>query len=95
MSSVSGFGRVGYGDGPWGAPGPVSVTGIAGTGGVGSVIIGEGAPVTGIAATGSVGSVSIALGQDVTGIAATTGVGTIDWFLVNDGQVPNWTEIAA
>ena len=71
MASISGWGRVGYGDGPWGLPGPVAVTGIAATGGVGSVVIETAYPVTGIAATGGVGSVVIELGVPVTGIAAT------------------------
>jgi hypothetical protein len=75
MSSIAGWGRLGYGDGPYGQPGPVTVTGIAATGGVGSVVIETAYSVTGIAATGGVGSVVIEIGVPVTGIAATGGVG--------------------
>ncbi len=60
---------------------------------MGTVVVGEGAPVTGVAATGGVGSVTYAFVQEVTGIAATTGVGSIDWFPIDDSQVPNWVEI--
>jgi len=62
---------------------------------VGSVVIEFVFPVTGIAATGSVGTVVTGVGAEITGIAATASVGTIDWWFVDDGQVPNWTEIAA
>mgnify|MGYP003664525213 CR=1 FL=1 len=93
MASISGWGRVGYGDGPWGLPGPVAVTGIAATGGVGSVVIELGIPVTGIAATGSVGSVGTVIGVELTGIAATASVGNIDWWFIDDGQTPSWSGI--
>ena len=37
MAAITGWGRSTWGSGTWGEAFPVSVTGVAGTGGVGSV----------------------------------------------------------
>ena len=58
--------------------GPVGVTGLSATGGVGSVSINGDADavVTGLQATASAGQVLFSIGVNVTGVAATGGVGT-------------------
>ena len=63
MAAITGWGRGTWSQGPWDAAIPVTVTGVASTGAVGSVAIVAEAniPVTGLAATGGVGSVVVAL----------------------------------
>ena len=58
--------------------GPVGVTGLSATGGVGSVSINGDADavVTGLQATSSLGQVLFSIGVNVTGVGATGGVGT-------------------
>ena len=58
--------------------GPVGVTGLSATGGVGSVSINGDADavVTGLQATASMGQVLFSIGINVTGVGATGGVGT-------------------
>ena len=76
----------GWGEGGWGingfggiAPAYV-VTGVSGTGSVGTVVVavGELVSVTGVAGTGAVGTIRI-----------------IGWTTINDAQTPNWVDIAA
>ena len=61
MTAISGWGRGTWSQYSWGEPLPVVVTGVAGTGAVGSVsVVAEAnVPETGLAATGGVGSVRL------------------------------------
>ena len=75
------FGLTGFSATPFSTPsafGPVGVTGLSATSGLGSASINgtADAVVTGLQATSSVGQVVFSIGINVTGIAATGGVGT-------------------
>ncbi len=61
MAIVNGWGRGTWGEGAWNEEIPVTVTGVAGTGAVGSVTVSAGADaeVTGLEATASEGSVTV------------------------------------
>ena len=82
----------------------VAVTGLAGTSGVGSVTVTEGAGINvavgSVSAQGQVGVVT-AIGNIsvlVTGVAATgatSGASVVAWNEIIPNQDPNWTEIAA
>ena len=67
MTAISGWGRGTWSQYSWGEPLPVVVTGVAGTGAVGSVsVVAEAnVPETGLAATGGVGSVTVLAAADV------------------------------
>jgi hypothetical protein len=79
---------------------PVEVTGVFGTGFVGSVSIAgaANAPVTGLQATGSVGTVTLETGNrivDLIGVSCTASVTSVSvWITINDNQTPNWVRIA-
>jgi hypothetical protein len=79
---------------------PVEVTGVFGTGFVGSVSIAgaANAPVTGLQATGSVGTVTTETGNrivDLVGVSCTASVTSVSvWITINDSQTPNWVQIA-
>jgi len=77
MAAITGWGRNTWSSGTWGQAFPVSVTGIAGTGAVGSVtvLINIDVSVTGVAGTGAVGSVTVVEGTGVT-VSATGVAGT-------------------
>ena len=79
---------------------PVEVTGVSGTGFVGSVVAqaGANAPVTGLQAVGSLGSVTVNVitPVNVVGVSGTASVTSVTvWITINDNQTPNWVEIAA
>jgi hypothetical protein len=80
---------------------PVEVTGVAGTGRVGSVTVRGTANtlVTGLQAVGSVGSVAVETGNivvNVVGVSCIASVTSVSvWITINDNQTPNWVEIAA
>ena len=100
MADLAGFGREEYGSGPYGQAVPVSVTGVAGTGALGTVTPTGTAvfAVTGVAGTGGIGTVTPAAGAGValTGVAATGGIGGVNvWGIIDASQTPNWVEIAA
>ena len=59
MADLAGFGREEYGSGPYGQAVPVSVTGVAGTGGLGtvSILLSINIVPTGVAGTGGIGTV--------------------------------------
>jgi len=76
MFGATSFSAAPFGAGP--ATGPIGVSGLAATGGVGGASINGDADavVTGLQATASVGQVLFSIGVNVTGVAATGGVGT-------------------
>jgi len=80
---------------------PVEVTGVSGTGFVGSVSIAgaANAQVTGLQATGFVGTVTVETGNiivDLIGVSCIASVTSVSvWITINDSQTPNWVEIAA
>jgi len=74
----------------------VAVTGIAATGGVGSVGIQADIQVTGNVGTSAVGTVGVSSEISVTGVSATGQVGkTFQWDQIIPSQTPSWTNIAA
>ena len=87
----------------------MAVTGVAGTGAVGSVSIFSEVSVTGVAGTSAVGSVTIIQKHNisVTGVAGTSAVGSVlvwgqiipsqssGFSAITPSQSPNWEEIAA
>jgi len=99
-NSIAGFGNI---------PADVAVTGVAGTGAVGSVSIISEVSVTGVAGTSAVGSVTIIQKHNisVTGVAGTSAVGSVlvwgqiipsqssGFSAITPSQSPNWEEIAA
>ena len=101
-NSIAGFGN---------APSDAAVTGVVGTGAVGSVTIAgfSDVTVTGVAATGAIGSVTVDtnINVSVTGIAATGAIGSVniwDFIIPNQtsgfsaitpSQSPSWDDIAA
>jgi len=100
MPATTGWGRGAWGSGTWGEVEPVSVTGVAGTSGLGSVTV---LPACNVSVTsnrgiGSVGTVTTGISGTyaVTGVSATGEVGSPNiWGLVDTAQTPNWQEIAA
>lgn len=79
---------------------PVEVTGVSGTGFVGSVVAQAGAisAATGLQATGFVGTivVNVITPVNVVGVSGTASVTSVTvWITINDNQIPNWVEIAA
>jgi|MDSZ01.3.fsa_nt_gb hypothetical protein len=82
---AAGYGRGGWSSGKYGQPTSIEVTGLAGTGAVGSVTITEGSgistSVTGLAGTGAVGSVTVTQGAgvtvSVTGVAGTGAISSV------------------
>lgn len=76
MFGATSFSAASFGAGP--ATGPIGVSGLAATGGVGSASINGDADavVTGLQATASMGQVLFSIGVNVTGVGATGGVGT-------------------
>ena len=96
MASLTGWGRETYGSGAWNSPAPVAVTGIAGTGGVGSVSIGTGigVSVTGVAGTGQGGSgttIGLPIIFSVTGVSATGQTSQLNvWSGVGPNQTANY-----
>jgi len=100
MSSLTGWGRETWNSGAWNSPAPAVVTGIAGTGGIGSVTINTGISfsVTGIAGTGQVGAAIIGLPIvfSVTGVSATGQTSQSNvWSGVVTSQDANYQRIAA
>ena len=99
-NSIAGFGNI---------PADVAVTGVAGTGAVGSVSIFSEVSVTGVAGTSAVGSVTLIQKHNisVTGVAGTSAVGSVlvwgqiipsqssGFSAITPSQSPNWEEIAA
>ena len=101
-NSIAGFGN---------APSDVTVTGVSGTGAVGTVTLTcfSNISVTGIAATSAVGSVTIdaKANVSVTGVAATGAIGSVNvwgpiipsqtsnFSAITPSQTPSWEEIAA
>ena len=78
MTAISGWGRGTWSQYSWGEPLPVVVTGVAGTGAVGSVsVVAEAnVPETGLAATGGVGSVSV-VAEANTAVTGSEGTGSV------------------
>ena len=76
MFGATSFSAASFGAGP--ATGPIGVSGLAATGGVGSASINGDADavVTGLQATSGFGQVLFSIGVNVTGVGATGGVGT-------------------
>ena len=99
-NSIAGFGNI---------PADVAVTGVAGTGAVGSVSIFSEVSVTGVAGTSAVGSVTLIQKHNisVTGVSGTSAVGSVlvwgqiipsqssGFSAITPSQSPNWEEIAA
>ena len=88
-NSIAGFGN---------APSDVTVTGVSGTGAVGTVTLTcfSNISVTGIAATSAVGSVTIdaKANVSVTGVAATSAVGSVVvWGPIIPNQTPSYSVI--
>ena len=78
---AAGYGRSGWSSGKYGQPTDINVTGVVGTGAVGSVAVStdHAIAVTGVAGTGAVGSVTATGGANVTvtGVAGTGAVGSV------------------
>ena len=101
-NSIAGFGN---------APSDAAVTGVVGTGAVGSVTIAgfSDVTVTGVAATGAIGSATVDtnINVSVTGIFATGAIGSIrvwvaiipnqssNFSAITPSQSPSWDDIAA
>ena len=99
-NSIAGFGNI---------PADVAVTGVAGTGAVGTVSVEADIQVTGVAGTSAVGSVTLIEKHNisVTGVAGTGFVGTANvwgqiipsqnsqFSAITISQTPSWTNIAA
>jgi len=99
-NSIAGFGNI---------PADVAVTGVAGTGAVGTVSVEADIQVTGVAGTSAVGSVTLIQKHNisVTGVAGTSAVGSVlvwgqiipiqssNFSAITPSQSPNWEEIAA
>lgn len=99
-NSIAGFGNI---------PADVAVTGVAGTGAVGTVGVKAEIQVTGVAGTSAVGSVTLIQKHNVsvTGVAGTSAVGSVllwDQIIpvqtssfsgITPSQTPSWTNIAA
>ena len=99
-NSIAGFGNI---------PADVAVTGVAGTGAVGTVGVKGVVSVTGVAGTSAIGTVT-ATGThniSVTGVAGTSAVGSVlvwgqiipsqssNFSAITPSQSPSWEEIAA
>ena len=82
MALIAGWGRGTWSEGAWSSPLPVTVTGVAATGQIGSVTVSGASdvPVTGLEATGSVGSVTVVAEANVSpsGLSATGQVGSVE-----------------
>ena len=99
-NSIAGFGNI---------PADVAVTGVAGTGAVGSVSIISEVSVTGVAGTGAIGTVTLIQKHNisVTGVSGTSAVGSVlvwgqiipsqssNFSAITPSQSPSWEEIAA
>ena len=99
-NSIAGFGNI---------PADVAVTGVAGTGAVGTVSVEADIQVTGVSGTSAVGSVTLIQKHNisVTGVAGTSAVGSVlvwgqiipsqssGFSAITPSQSPNWEEIAA
>jgi hypothetical protein len=89
VANINGWGRGTWNEGAWSTLLPVPVTGLAGTGGLGSVTATAAADVavTGLAATGVTGNVLVwsEINPDQ----------NPSWAGTTPNQTPEWTEIAA
>ena len=99
-NSIAGFGNV---------PADVAVTGVAGTGAVGTVSVEADIQVTGVSGTSAVGSVTLIQKHNisVTGVSGTSAVGSVlvwgqiipsqnsNFSAITPSQTPSWTNIAA
>ena len=73
-----------------------TVTGVAGTGAIGTTTYIFSYPVTGVSGTGAVGTVSVNQAFAVTGLSATGAIGnTFVWEKINPANNANWIPIFA
>ena len=73
-----------------------TVSGVAGTGAVGTTTYIFGYPVTGVVGTGAVGTVSVNQAFAVTGVSATGTIGdTFVWEKISPTNNPNWVPVVA
>jgi len=98
MAEITGWGREGWGEGPYGGAAGVDVAGLAMTMGVGTVSLRTANffSIAGVGTTFSVGATEFTSSLNVrpTGVAGTLGVGTVNIYeQIDTEQTPNYNDI--
>jgi len=98
MTEITGWGRAGWGEGPFGGASGVDVAGLAMTVGLGTVSLETKNffPIVGVGTTFSLGATTFTSSLNVrpAGVAGTLGVGTVNIYeQIDTEQTPNYNDI--